>query len=298
MLKHLFARPVFSDRSGPGDQKYQTVTIAGKPPHTDRTRTATAHRSASGRTDQSREIMPSKKNDPNRPVALIFGASGGIGSALADQFARNYRIIGVSRRPVADSKYEMLICRYDETKLARLAADLRERLGDAPLERIITCVGTLRDELVKPETRMSQLSRETLAHYFEVNAIVPALIIRSFAPLLPRRLPSVFATLSAHVGSISDNRTGSWYGYRASKAALNQIVRTAAIELGRSHPQATLVTLHPGAVATPLTAPYRPPPEGLQPAKDAARNLAKLMKGLTPEHSGRLINWHGEVLPF
>ena len=147
---------------------------------------------------------------------------------------------------------------------------------------------------------MSDLDAAHLAHLFAINAIGPALVLRHFAPLLAGDAPSAIACISARVGSISDNRLGGWYGYRASKAALNQIVRTAAIELARIRPQAVCVALHPGTVDTDLSKPFQrgvPPEKLFTPAHSAGRLLA-VLDALTPAQSGRIFAWDGaEIAP-
>ena len=137
-----------------------------------------------------------------------------------------------------------------------------------------------------------------MAHAFAVNAIGPALLMKHFLPLLPRSGRAVFASLSAKVGSIGDNRLGGWYSYRASKAALNQLVHTAAIELARRQPEAICVVLHPGTVATRLSQPFSK--SGLEvqtPAASAARLLATI-DGLSASDSGGFFNHRGEALPW
>ncbi len=133
---------------------------------------------------------------------------------------------------------------------------------------------------------------------FAVNAIGPALLMKHFLPLLAPQGKAVFATLSAKVGSIGDNRLGGWYGYRASKAALNQLVRTAAVELGRRRPQALCVALHPGTVATRLTAPHATGHLEVRAPAAAARCLLGVLQGLRKEHNGAFLDYRGEALPW
>jgi NAD(P)-dependent dehydrogenase (short-subunit alcohol dehydrogenase family) len=137
-----------------------------------------------------------------------------------------------------------------------------------------------------------------MAHAFAINAIGPALLMKHFLPLLPRSGRSVFATLSAKVGSIGDNHLGGWYSYRASKAALNQLVRTAAIELSRRQPQAICVALHPGTVATPLSSPFAKSGLQVQAPDLAAQRLLAVIDALTAEDSGGFFNHQGERLPW
>ncbi|WP_371345720.1 SDR family NAD(P)-dependent oxidoreductase [Ancylobacter sp. IITR112] len=224
--------------------------------------------------------------------AVVIGASGGIGSALMqalrDQGAFD-AVIGLSRRstPALD------LC--EEQTIAEAAAHVA-RIGVPTL--IIDATGLLSDATLQPEKALKALDPAAMARAFAINAIGPALLMKHFLPLLPRDAPAVFATLSAKVGSIGDNRLGGWYSYRASKAALNQIVRTAAIELARTHGLATCVAVHPGTVSTPLSQPFAK--VGLQPLAPAtaARELLAGLARLGPVDSGGFFDRHGAPLPF
>jgi NAD(P)-dependent dehydrogenase (short-subunit alcohol dehydrogenase family) len=158
----------------------------------------------------------------------------------------------------------------------------------------------LHEEGHGPERSLRQLEGGRLLQSFAVNAVGPALLLRHLAPRLRRNGRSLAAFLSARVGSIADNRLGGWYGYRASKAALNQLVRTAAIEIARSRPEAVVVTLHPGTVDTGMSRPFQSNvPEGqlVSPRRSAAHLLA-VMDRLTPADSGGFFDWAGEAIPF
>jgi NAD(P)-dependent dehydrogenase (short-subunit alcohol dehydrogenase family) len=133
---------------------------------------------------------------------------------------------------------------------------------------------------------------------FAVNAIGPALLMKSLLPLLPRTGKAVFATLSARVGSIGDNQIGGWYSYRAAKAALNQLVHTAAIELKRTRPEAICVALHPGTVATPLSAPFAKAGLKIRPPEEAARDLLAVIESLSPAQSGGFFDYRGTEMPW
>ncbi|WP_324809157.1 SDR family NAD(P)-dependent oxidoreductase [Sphingomonas sp. LY29] len=212
--------------------------------------------------------------------SIVIGASGGIGAALASTLqSRGDDVVALSRSssPAVD---------YDQPDSVAAAAEALR--AEAPFDSIIVATGVLHGDGVQPEKSLRAIEAEALDRYFRINATGPALVIRHFPGLLPRDRRAVFAVLSARVGSIGDNRLGGWIGYRASKAALNQIVRTAAIELARTHPQAILVGLHPGTVDTPLSAPFqRNLSEGqlLDPDDSAARLLA-VLDALTPADSG------------
>lgn len=218
--------------------------------------------------------------------ALIIGSSGGIGHALASGLTRQgWQVTGVSRS--ADG--------LDVTQEASVA----QHLGalDGPFQRIIIATGALEIDGHQPEKAVKHLNADAMAAQFALNAIGPALVIKHAIALLPKDSPAVIAALSARVGSITDNRAGGWHSYRASKAALNQIIRGAAIELGRTHKQAVCVALHPGTVATPFTEKYL----GRHPAvppDQAAANLLGVIDGLTPDQSGQFFDWAGKPVPW
>ncbi len=234
-------------------------------------------------------------------TAMVIGANGGIGAALvaacADD-ARYSRVIAAARRApdALPSGVDYLpIDIADPASIEAAAARI-----EGPLARVIVATGMLHDDGGGPERSLRDLDADRLAHLFAINTIGPALALRHFAPLLAKDAPSAIACISARVGSISDNRLGGWYGYRASKAALNQIVRTAAIELARSRPQAVCVALHPGTVDTGLSKPFQrgvPAEKLFTPAYSAGRLLA-VLDGLTPAQSGRIFAWDGaEIAP-
>lgn len=226
----------------------------------------------------------------------MVGASGGIGAALARGLGeRGFTVTGLSRTPGANGMPALDVT--DEGSIAAAADGLR---SGAPFELVIVATGLLHDASFGPEKSLAELDPERLARAFAVNAIGPALVAKHFVPLLPRTGRAVFAALSARVGSISDNRLGGWYGYRASKAALNQIVRTLGIELARSRPEAICVGLHPGTVDTRLSAPYHRdvPSEQLFAPEQAAESLIGVIERLTSTQSGRCIAWDGgEIAP-
>ncbi|KQM61624.1 MULTISPECIES: SDR family NAD(P)-dependent oxidoreductase [unclassified Sphingomonas] len=234
-------------------------------------------------------------------TAMVIGANGGIGAALTAALAasgRYARVIAAARRepdalPVGVDYHPIDLA--DPASIKAAATRI-----DTPLTRVIVATGILHDETGGPERSLRDLDADRLAHLFAINTIGPALALKYFAPLLAKDAPSTIACISARVGSISDNRLGGWYGYRASKAALNQIVRTAAIELARSHRQTVCVALHPGTVDTGLSKPFQrgvPAEKLFTPAYSAERLLA-VLDGLTPAQSGRIFAWDGaEIAP-
>jgi NAD(P)-dependent dehydrogenase (short-subunit alcohol dehydrogenase family) len=236
-------------------------------------------------------------------AAVVFGV-GGIGRALTERLIDNPRISkvwAVSRRPIPFHDPKVIFRQMDasdETALTELAADLKG--SGQKLRLAIVTHGVLQDDKTTPEKSWKALDPSALAHLFAVNTILPAIIAKHFLPLLPRDERSVFAALSARVGSISDNRLGGWYGYRASKAALNQIIHTLAIELARSHPMALCVALHPGTVETPLSAAF-PANANSGPRltpRAAAEALLNVLAGLQPKDSGGFFAWDGEAIPY
>jgi len=233
--------------------------------------------------------------------AVVIGSTGGIGRALVDALAAREGIASVtalSRRPPEASSPKVTVGRIDlldEASVAQAATACRDR---AP--RLVICAaGVLHDDDLQPEKSLRDLDPARLARVFAVNAIGPAMVLKHFPPLLPHQGRSVIALLSARVGSISDNRLGGWYGYRASKAALNQLVRTASIELARARREALVVGLHPGTVDTGLSAPFSgnvAPGKLFTPAFAAAR-LLEVIDGLSPGDSGRCFAWDGSEVP-
>ena len=217
--------------------------------------------------------------------ALIIGASGGIGSAVQSALtARGVNVSSISRR-------EDELSLADPSSIERLMEQ-----QDGVFDLIFVATGILAPENASPEKSLAQIDAEAMAQVMAINAIGPALILRHVPRLLPRDSRSVVAVLTARVGSIGDNHLGGWYSYRASKAAANQIVRTAAIEIARSRKQSIIVALHPGTVATPFTADY----SGRDKAtpQDSANHLLQVIDGLTPEQTGQFFDWAGKEVPW
>ena len=231
----------------------------------------------------------------------VFGASGGIGAALVAQLAARSDVAQVhalARSPLQpDAKvHPHTFDLADESTIAAACATI-----GGPLDLVIVATGRLvRDNGDGPEKSWRALNADAMAEMFAINTIGPALIGKHCAPLLRKGGPAVFAAISAKVGSITDNRLGGWHSYRASKAALNMMVRNFAIELARANPAAIAVTLHPGTVDTPLSRPFQRgvPAEKLFTAEQSAAYLLGVIGGLTPANTGKLMAWDGTELPF
>jgi NAD(P)-dependent dehydrogenase (short-subunit alcohol dehydrogenase family) len=189
--------------------------------------------------------------------------------------------------------------RIDVTDEPRIvaAAEQARALGEVRL--VIVASGILHGDGVRPEKHWGELDAAALSRVFAVNSIGPALVAKHFLPLLPRQGRSVFAAISARVGSIEDNRLGGWYAYRASKAALNMLLRNFAIELARRAPEAVCIGLHPGTVDTPLSKPFQGnvAPGKLFPPEVSATHLLRVIEEVDAADSGRVFAWDGSPIP-
>ena len=221
--------------------------------------------------------------------ALVIGASGALGTAFCEQLKQDPRCAGV--RELGRHTLPELDLERPET----IASAATELAAEAPYQLIVHAAGLLHRDGIKPEKSISAIEPEALQAVFQVNTLGPAIVLRYFLPLLAPR--GAMAMLSAKVGSIGDNRLGGWYAYRASKAALNMLIKTAAIELARTHPYSRLLTLHPGTVVSGLSHPFRVA-DSARPAGVAAAQLLTLIDQLTPADSGHFFAYDGERLPW
>ena len=218
--------------------------------------------------------------------ALVIGASGGIGQAMVKEMtARGGNVTTLSRR--VDG-----LDVTDAGSVARVMGAL-----DGPFQTVFISVGILAPKGGAPEKQLSAIDPDTMARVFAVNTIGVAHLLSHLPRLLPKKGRSVTGVLTARVGSIGDNRIGGWHSYRASKAALNQIVHGAAIELARSHREAVIAALHPGTVATQFTEGYDPKHGKLTPDQ-AAKNLCDVMEHLTTDQSGGFHDYAGKDIPW
>ncbi|MEE4153895.1 MAG: SDR family NAD(P)-dependent oxidoreductase [Erythrobacter sp.] len=233
--------------------------------------------------------------------AAVFGSTGGIGRALCHALAQaSCEVIHAGSRaglePVGPAFRPFAFDLADEDSIAAAAAAMK---SDPP-EWVIVASGVLTlPDGTGPERTLKRLSGEAMAEVFALNTIGPALVAKHMLPLMKRERPFVFAALSARVGSISDNGLGGWHSYRASKAALNMLLKNFALEMGRTHKQGVVLGLHPGTVDSALSAPFQSNlPEGqLTPPQEAAANLLGVMARAEPDDSGKVFDFAGEQVP-
>ncbi|MBD1873581.1 SDR family NAD(P)-dependent oxidoreductase [Nodosilinea sp. FACHB-131] len=248
----------------------------------------------------------------DRQVALVVGASQGIGLGFVRQLladGRFERVYGTYRRP--ETAQELLALAEQSPQLTCLPVDVTDegtiegaiaqiQTLTPRLHRVVYCVGVLHDGDFQPEKSLRQLTSENLMRSFQTNAFGAVLLAKHLQPLLKHDQPSIFAAISAKVGSIGDNHLGGWYGYRASKAALNMFIKTASLEYARRSPNTTLALLHPGTTDTRLSEPFQRgvPPEKLFSVERTVAQLMAVMDGLTPADSGEFFSWDGSRLPW
>lgn len=239
-------------------------------------------------------------------TALVVGASQGIGLEFVRQLLpRVDRLYATYRSPqselfhLSDAHLRCLPMDItDETQIAAVVQTIQAETRI--LHTVVNCVGWLHDGPMQPEKSLRHLNAEQLLHYFQVNSIGAVLLAKQIQPLLKHKDRAILATISAKVGSIGDNYLGGWYGYRASKAALNMLMRTAAIEYKRTCPRTIIVTLHPGTTDTRLSHPFQRnvPPEKLFPVDRTVRQLLSVIDQLQERDSGEFFSWDGSRLPW
>ena len=238
-------------------------------------------------------------SSPKLRLALVIGAGGGLGAALV-QGLGSPGSHGIDRVLALGRSTQPAIDYSDEASLENAAAWVAAQCAaeGAELRLLIVASGFLHGAAGQPERSWAQLDAEYLSEVFRINAIGPALVMKYFLPLLPRQGPCAAGFVSAKVGSIGDNALGGWYGYRAAKAALHQLVKTAAIELKRRNPQALCVALHPGTVDTALSKPFAKAGLKLRSPDVAAKELLSVLAGLEPQQTGSLVDYQGNTLPW
>lgn len=227
---------------------------------------------------------------------LVFGASGGIGRAIAANLSRQgHNVVGTYHRQVPDETGSIDWAQVDVTvdsEIKSLFADFEH------CDWIINAVGLLHDKDLHPEKTIKRLDPKKFLSIVEVNTLPTLLLAKHGGRALKASAAPRFAAISAKVGSISDNRLGGWYSYRISKAALNMAIKTISIEWQHAMPDAAVAALHPGTVATPLSAPYSKNAPRLLSPEESAVHLVGILDGLSPADSGKFWSWNGEELPW
>lgn len=244
--------------------------------------------------------------------ALVIGGNRGIGFGFVKQLLNDERFdqVFATYRTESSSAALLQLARHHD-KLHCLVMDLTDEsqieselatiyATTSQLHFVINCVGFLHTGSITPEKALRQLKSENLMRYFQVNSIGAALLAKHLLPLLSHPQPNIFATISAKIGSIEDNRLGGWYGYRASKAALNMLLKTAAIEYSRRSKHTAIVLLHPGTTDTQLSAPFQRgvPPEKLFPVTKTVELLMNVLEQVTLADNGSFFSWDGSRLPW
>ncbi|MGQ4650066.1 SDR family NAD(P)-dependent oxidoreductase [Lyngbya aestuarii] len=243
----------------------------------------------------------------------MVGSSQGIGLGFVrkllqyDNFAKIYATYRSHESAseliaLASQHPDQLVCLpLDITKESQISQCIEciEKSVDK-LHLVINCVGLLHENPLQPEKSLRQINADNLMRYFQVNSIGAVLLAKHLLPLFRHSDRSIFASISAKIGSIGDNRLGGWYGYRASKAALNMFMRTVAIEYGRKSPQTVVVTLHPGTTDTRLSQPFQKnvPAEKLFSVEQTVAQLLAVIEKLDEDDSGQFFSWDGSSLPW
>lgn len=234
---------------------------------------------------------------------IIIGSSGGIGKSFVDYYAlqdSSNSIYSLSRTKddeISDNVTHISIDIEDEESISDAAKQCKQA---GSFDKIIVCTGLLHSGTLKPEKSLRDLNRESLLKVLSVNTIGPTLIGKYFIPLLKKDSPSILSFLSARVGSISDNRIGGWYSYRASKAALNMIIKTLSIEVARNNKNAMIIGLHPGTVDTNLSKPFQGnvSNDKLFTPEYSISKMVEVMNNLSPDDSGNCFAWDGKRIEF
>lgn len=231
----------------------------------------------------------------------VIGASGAIGHAFCESLCQQDNVATVyacsrTEFDVSHGKIVPLTIDIESEASIKTAVEYVKK----PLDLVIVASGILHQNALKPEKNIRELTRENFQTLFSINTIGPALIAKYFIPLLNHQQRAVFAALSARVGSISDNRLGGWYAYRASKAALNMILKNLALELTRRHPQNIVIGLHPGTVDSRLSQPFsgQVAKEKLFTPEYAVDCLLKVINQVQHEDSGKVFAWDGSVIEY
>ena len=233
-----------------------------------------------------------------RGLALVIG-SGGIGSQLAEDLSKTedgLEVILCGRKNQFSSFWELDV--EDSESLLNLKKLISQH--SSKLRLVINATGTLHNEFIQPEKRLQSVELKNLLKSFSINAFSPIILAKTFEEFIPRDNPFNFASISARVGSIGDNKSGGWYSYRASKAAQNQLLKTLSIEWKRKFPKSVVTLLHPGTVDTKLSKPFHQfvPEKKIFSATKSSKYLIEIIKNQKPSMSGRFIAWDGSQIPW
>jgi len=244
---------------------------------------------------------------------LVVGASRGIGLALTEAQLSDPRVARVvaTQRPDSDPRGLRRLAELHGERLLRVTLDVTDTASLGTFERFVATVdggfdlaihaaGILHEDGIGPEKSLAECNAASLSRLFRVNSIGPLMVAAALLPHQGRGRRFTFAGLSAMVGSIGDNRLGGWYGYRASKAALNQFLKTLAIECRHRYPQATVLAIHPGTTDTGLSRPFQGNvrPDKLYTPTTTAHRILQILKASEPAMSGRFLNWDGSEIPW
>ena len=260
------------------------------------------------------QLMAHQKSDPRKTDMkfesfgdnlriVVIGSTGGIGAALVNQlveYEQVSRVHALSRTGHNHPSPKVSNLTFDFADEESLIAAAQALEAVKPIDMVLVATGLLQDETISPEKNLRSMTRIGFSKSFEINTIGPALTAKYFIPLLRRDAKSIFAALSARVGSISDNRLGGWYAYRAAKAALNMVIKTAALETQRRFPNQIIAGLHPGTVDTNLSKPFQSNvADGKLFTPDfSAQKLLEVVDELRPSDSGNLFDWAGKQIEF
>lgn len=254
------------------------------------------------RATQLKQELDTLTNQDDKQYSLIIGAGSGIGGAVVRQLARQQPHCGIltvsrERLPLPDA-VRQFVCDYSESGIRQLAKELAQWQGRISL--LVISTGILHTDSVQPEKRAEDLSMNSMLEVLRINTVLPALWLTTLIKTLRGRQACRVFVLSARVGSISDNHKGGWYSYRASKAALNMVIKTAAIEYARRAPNVKLVAFHPGTVATELSKPFqRNVPEGKLFSTDfVAERLLSIASGLPIDGDASYLDWAGKNISW
>lgn len=239
-------------------------------------------------------------------IDLVVGAGSGIGGALIERWAATGKrpIMAVARpksappSTLSGTLVQFDHCDYSDPALNALAETLRSQGAD--IVRLVICNGVLQGEGYRPERALGQLELGAMREIFEVNTFLPMRVLASLSPVLKESTAPRIAVLSARVGSIGDNRLGGWYSYRGSKAALNMMLKCAALELRRLNASAKLIAYHPGTVDTPLSKPFQGSvdPDALLSPSRAAEALDQVLEQAAIDGDLSYVDWRGEAIPW